>query len=214
MDAQASRYPLAWPTGWKRTGSVLRRRAQFGKVVSVIAAGGTYGGKKPLTVNDAIARLARELRLLGADREVLSTNLQPRLDGGLRLDRGEPVDPGAAVYFRLHGQPRCLACDRWDRLADNVAALAHHVEALRAIERYGVGTTDQAFAGYAALESSPDEWWLVFELDRAAATLVDVEEAFRRLAKTAHPDAGGSHDRMTRLTAARTAARRALGAPA
>ncbi len=211
MAETAERYPLAWPAGWRRTPTLQRKRAQFGKVQR---QAGAYAGKASLSVADAVVRLATELRRLGADDEILSTNLRPRLDGLLRADRGgEPADPGAAIYFRLKGQPRCLACDRWDRVADNVAAVALHVEALRAIERYGVGTTEQAFGGYAALAPTAAEWWLVLEVPRSA-TLTEIEEAFRRLAKAQHPDIGGSHDGRARLTEARTAARRALGAPA
>lgn len=203
------RHPLAWPDGWKRTPRAERQRASFG---TVERRAGVYAGKSRISVADAVGRLADELRALGAEREVLSTNLRPRLDG--RLEGAEPGEPGAAVYFVLHGRRLCLAADRWDRVADNITALAWHIRALRAIERYGVGTTDQAFAGYLALAPDPErEWWLVLDLP-PAASLVEVEEAFRRLAKTAHPDAGGSHDRMARLTAARTAARKALGAPA
>ncbi|MGH7730015.1 MAG: J domain-containing protein, partial [Candidatus Eiseniibacteriota bacterium] len=178
MTDTAQRYPLAWPAGWRRTPALQRQRAQFGTVQRQRMPDGVsrYAGKRRLSVGDATARLAAELHRLGARDELLSTNLRLRLDGLPRSDTGEPVDPGAAVYFRLKGAPRCLACDRWARVADNVAALAHHIEALRAIERYGVGTTEQAFAGYAALAPSTDEWWLVLGVARAA-TLDDVEEA-------------------------------------
>jgi curved DNA-binding protein CbpA len=70
---------------------------------------------------------------------------------------------------------------------------------------------EQAFAGYAALPAAP----LWFEILHIAptATLDQVEDAFRTLAKTSHPDTpGGSHDAMSRLTAARAAARKALDA--
>jgi hypothetical protein len=55
------------------------------------------------------------------------------------------------VYFKLHGKDRVLACDKWDRVADNIAAIAAHIDAIRRQDRYGVGTIDQAFAGYSAL---------------------------------------------------------------
>ena len=209
------RYPLAWPIGWRRTPARQRRRAAFTKWTSSRQEpmGGQPAGVvrkgRPLTVADAIQRLSGELGRLGATQELLSSNVSLRLDGLPRSGQSEAEDPGAAVYFRLGGKPRCLACDRWDRVADNIAAVAQHIDALRRIDRYGVGTLEQAFAGYAALPPSEEEWWLTLgiELD---ATLQQVEEAFRRLAKERHPDTGGSHDSMTRLTAAREAARRAL----
>jgi len=155
-------------------------------------------------------RLEGELDRLNASEVVLSTNIALRLDGLPRSGQGEPSDPGVAVYFRLLGKPRTLACDRWDRVADNMAAIAGHVAAIRAVDRYGVGTLEQAFAGYAALPASTEEWWLVLGVE-PNATIEEVEEAFRDLAKRHHPDAGGAPGEMARLTAAREAARRALG---
>lgn len=43
------------------------------------------------------------------------------------------------------------------------------------------------------------------------ATLEEAKKAYRRLAQLCHPDAGGTHDAMARLNAARDAARTALG---
>jgi curved DNA-binding protein CbpA len=45
------------------------------------------------------------------------------------------------------------------------------------------------------LEVSPD------------ATTAQIDDAYRKLARSAHPDAGGSHDQMARLNAARDVAK-------
>lgn len=123
-----------------------------------------------------------------------------------RSGQPEPTDPGAAVYFKLKGKPRCLACDKWARVADNIAALAQHIDALRRIERYGVGTMEQAFAGYAALPPSPSDWWIVLGVPQEA-TDAQIDDAYRQLARKSHPDAGGSHSEMARINAARDAAK-------
>lgn len=215
MMQEVTRYPLQWPTGWKRTPGSDRKRARFSRdEVRQGTNGGTYTRRRDLTVADSVARLASELRMLGASDEVLSTNVQVRLDGLPRSGQGEPVDPGAAVYFTLKGKPRCLACDRWNRVADNLAAIAAHVEAIRAVDRYGVGTMEQAFAGYAQLPPAATDWRSVFGIAPDVAVEIQyVEDRYRELAKKAHPDAGGSHDLMARLTQAREAARAELGAP-
>jgi DnaJ-domain-containing protein 1 len=192
-----NRYPLSWPLGWVRTEPRARRRAAFRD----------HG--QALSVWSAIVRLDRELRLLRATDELLSSNVALRRDGRPRSDQAEPENPGAAVYFRLKKQDRCLACDRWDRVADNIAAIAQHIDALRRIERYGVGTIEQAFAGYAALPSGVEQWWDVLGVSPRASS-VEVEEAYRRLSKVLHPDVGGSPEAMARLNAARDAARKAL----
>jgi len=212
MNDNAQRYPLSWPTGWKRTLAVARTRARFARGEQRTSTiGGTYRALRQLTVADSLARLQSELRMLGASNEILSTNVVVRLDGLPRSGQRDPDDPGAAVYFSLKGKPRCLACDRWNRVADNIAAIAAHVEAIRAVDRYGVGTMEQAFAGYAALPAAAEDWHLILGV-RPAATLDDVEAAFKTLARKHHPDAGGSVDAMARLNRARELAHLDLNA--
>lgn len=212
--SEQTRFPLAWPTGWPRTATFKRQRATFrsARQSSYINGQGqtiTSTSAKALTVSDAIKRLSGELSRLGATNEVLSTNVETRLDGLPRSNQPEPADPGAAVYFKLKGKPRCLACDRWNRVADNIAAIAQHIDALRRIDRYGVGTMEQAFAGYAALPPSGGDWRSVFSLP-GHATMDQVETKYRDLAKEHHPDRGGDPLMMARLNAARDAARQEL----
>jgi len=214
MNAQ--RYPLSWPLGWPRAVAGSRRRADFGKTDRTYGpphADGTrtlHERRRSLTASDAALRLEREIDRLGGADALLSTNLKLRLDGAPRSDQGEPSDPGAAVYFTLRGQAICLACDRWLRVADNIAALAAHIDALRRIERYGVGKIDQAFRGYLALPPTGIDWWIVLDVP-PSATLDQVDDAFRRKSRELHPDAvGGSHDAQARLSEARAAAHRAL----
>lgn len=214
--SDAQRFPLSWPVGWKRTPSHQREVARFqtsshrdeqrrgadGNLQMVRVA-----SKRVLTVADAIKRLSSEVDRLGATDALVSSNVQLKLDGLPRSGQPEPSDPGAAVYFRLKGKPRCLACDKWTRVADNIAAIAQHIDALRRIDRYGVGTMEQAFAGYAALPPSPSDWWIVLQVT-PEATSAQIDDSFRRLAKSAHPDHGGSHHEMARLNAARDEARK------
>lgn len=201
MVENATRFPLAWPTGWKRTPAHARQRSRFAR-----RSDGQYRHLRDLTFSESRRRLDEELRRLNARDVILSSNLRVRDDGGIRADAGGDKaisDPGVAVYFTLKGQARCLACDGYLTPAANIAALAAHIDAMRAIERYGVGTLDQAFAGYAPrLQAAPVDWWIVLGVP-SHATEDQVETAFRELARTAHPDAGGSEGDMARLTEAR-----------
>ena len=199
------RYPLQWPVGWKRTG--FRQTAKFHRYERTSQVG-SYDrfNCRALTVADARGRLQVELNRLGASSETLSTNIVLRLDGLPRSGQGEPADPGVAVYFTLKGKPRCLACDRWNRVADNIAAIAAHVQAIRAVDRYGVGTMEQAFAGYAQLQPSAEDWRTVLGVGQAAG-LEEVESAFKVLARKHHPDAGGTDVDMARINRARELAR-------
>lgn len=211
--AERRRSPLSWPTGWPRTPASERKHARWGKGKQHYRQDGTpsYRSKEQLTVFDAIARLGREVRRLGAADDVLTTN---PLRGTEPTERST-ADPGAALYFTLDGKKTVLACDRWKRVADNIAALAEHIEALRAIERYGVGSLAQAFAGYTALPPAGGEtdWRAVLgiEADAKSITLAAVEARYRELARLHHPDVGGDPETMSRLNQAREAARRALG---
>ena len=191
-------YPLQWPSGWKRTEPHRRLRASFG------TNSRTYGrSRERLTVAEARERLSRQLDQLGARYVTLSTNLELNLNGQPRSGQREPDDTGVAVYFRLNGKDMALACDRWDRAADNIAALAKHIEAMRGMDRWGVGTAAQAFAGYEALPA-PDPWWKTLGLSGPTRSEREIREAYRRASTNAHPDRpGGSHDRMAAVNAAR-----------
>lgn len=212
MSAFPQRHPLTWPANWPRTAAAARKTAPFRSTRTT----DNYRRSVDLTTADAIGRLASEMRRLGvaSDDWLISSNAELRIDGWPKSDR-EPADPGVAVYFRLKKQDRVLACDGYRRLAGNIAAIAAHIEALRAIERYGVGTLEQAFAGYAALPAKGTTWrtTLGFEPD-ARVTAADIDRAFRDRARGAHPDRqGGSHDAMASLTAARAEGLREVTAP-
>ena len=210
-------YPLTWPPAWTRTPSHVRRPAPFHKIRSqhVASLNYTRKSKERLSVGDASAMLQRELRLLGATRVTISSNLRLRSDGQPHADQKKLLDdPGVAVYFTLKGAPRVLACDKWASAADNLAAIARHIDALRAVDRYGVGFLEQAFAGYTALPPAVGHDWrqtLGFRSDELVSPN-GVEARFKTLAKQAHPDVGGDPNEMARLNAARDVALAELGA--
>jgi len=191
-------YPLRWPPGRPRKQPSKRKAAPFGKQ-------GSQGRRVELTIADARERLQSEVDLLRAGSVVLSTNVELRLDGQPRSDRRAPEDPGVALYFTLDGKPHVLACDTYQRVADNIAALAAHIEATRKIERLGVATAAEMFAGFQALPApGSTPWWQVLAL-KPTATCADIEAAFKRLAHERHPDRpGGSHDMMADLNRAKS----------
>lgn len=215
MTEAIQAYPLQWPAGWQRTPALERTRAQFNKKVAQYRTDPSTGGqvrswdrKTDLSIADATSRVLAELERMGMDREdiVISTNLKLRLDGLPRSDQRAPEDPGAAAYWswrRGRGmQTRCMAIDRYDRVADNLAAIAATLEAMRAIERHGGATIlDRAFTGFTALPA-PEQWFTILGVP-AAATVDQVEEAYRRLAMKHHPDRGGDAQEMARINAAR-----------
>jgi hypothetical protein len=160
-----------------------------------------------VTPDEVQRDLREEIRKLGGEDLILSTNVPVRRDGGMHVGAREPMDSGVAVYFTFAGEPRAMACDRYDRVWKNVRALSLCIEALRALERHGSSEIlNRAFRGFAALPSGESSWWEVLGLS-SAATNGEVEAAYRRLAVLQHPDKGGTDDGMRRLNAAVETAR-------
>ena len=183
-------YPLSWPLGKPRTD--YRTPASF-----------------KTSLADARDGLMLELARMSATDVVLSTNLELRRDGLPYASRGRPADPGVAVYFIWKGQQYAFACDCWEKVEDNLQAIRKTVEAIRGISRWGTGEMMQAaFAGFKSLpeQSQAPTWWEVLGV-RSDATLREIDDAYRALAKKAHPDvAGGSTEKMQQLNEARQAA--------
>lgn len=189
-------HPLHWPDGVPRTPTYQRRRARFDTSLEVASVG----------VYD-------ELRRLGATDPILSTNVPTRKDGMPRSTAREPLDPGAAIYFRLDGKPVSMACDRWDRTKDNVQALRKTIEALRGIERWGSSDmVNRAFTGFQSLPASgAEDWRAVLDIKGHNVPWPAVKARYHELAQRAHPDRGGSDAEMSRLNQALDAAKRELG---
>lgn len=172
----AEAYPLYWPEGRKR--AVYRERAKFG-------------------ASFARARddIQRECRLLGGKDIILSTNIPLRLDGLPYAGMAQPKDPGAAVYFHYKDQAVCFACDRWQKVEDNLRAIALTIEALRGIARWGTGDMlAAAFRGFQALPApSASRTWrevLGFPPDRTPPA-GEIENNYKVLRSKHHPDRGG-----------------------
>lgn len=201
-------YPLQWPTGWRRMPAHMREHDRFGKRQANQPGG--YKALKDVTIADGVERVRSELRRMGVpdDDLVISTNLQLRLDGLPRSGQAEPADPGVAVYWRDGGETRCMAIDRYHKVAGNLAAVAATLEAMRAIERHGgAEILTRAFTGFAALPgpASPAEWWVVLDLHPNARG-PEVLNAYRRLRSQHHPDRGGSAEKFQQIEQAYQAA--------
>lgn len=206
MTEPIQAFPLQWPPGWRRTERHRRTRAKFSKGTRRYGEGASnWLERSDLTVPQAVERVLGELGRMGIRHDVIvaSTNVPTRLDGRPRGDARMPDDPGVAVYWRKGKNTRCIAVDRYDRVADNLAAIAATLEAMRAIERHGgAEILDRAFTGFTALPA-PEQPWQVLGLETSAPTRDQVEQAHRRLAMQHHPDRGGDAHTMARINAAR-----------
>lgn len=206
-----TRYPLQWPAGWKRTSIIGRQVGNFAKRKSALP-NSSWRPLEDVSVAEACQRLLKELARFGVPEGevVISTNVPTRLDGLPYSNAKEPADPGAAVYWRDGGQHRCMAIDRYTRVAQNIAALAATIDAMRAIERHGgAAILDRAFTGFTALPAPivagmKRDWQIVLGLqDLLLPTEADIREAYRRLVSVHHEAKGGDAAKMAELNVAR-----------
>lgn len=212
MTEPIEAYPLTWPTGWKRTPDEARVTARFvrrERKSHTYSDGSSFSfnTNRRLTMAEAVQRVLAELQRMGVDRQdvIISTNVPVRLDGLPRSGAREPDDSGVAVYWQeWSGERRVMAIDLYDRVADNLAAIAATLDAMRAIERHGgAAILERAFTGFVALPApgAAREWWEVLGVTRTAS-LDEARAAYRRAASEAHPDRGGDDARMAAINAA------------
>lgn len=187
-------YPLAWPAGWDVT--------DFPKP-SLYASRTLAEVKKELT---------RQVKLLGGKDLIISSNIEIKQDGSPKVGRRQPEDKGVAIYFDRKGIPIAMACDKWNRVEDNIWALCLTIEAMRQIERSGASELlDRAFRGFDALPAPAElQWWDVLGVTQGA-NIEEVKHAWRDLVRQHHPDAGGSREKFEQVQAAYDAACKAKG---
>lgn len=175
-------YPLHWPIGKPRSRS---------------SSAAAFKGSQ----NDTQNFLMHEIRLLGGKNIIISTNIELRLDGLPYASRREPEDKGVAVYFMYEGNQQCFSCDRWDKIKDNLKAIAKTIEALRGIGRWGSGDMVRAaFQGFQALPApieAGQPWYSVLNCD-ADATKETIKKAYYTKAKQYY----GDHEKMIEINQA------------
>lgn len=212
MSKTIQAWPLQWPVGWKRTAPDRQREAKFGRARRD-NGNGSYTAARSITISEAVDRVRTELIRMAVDPQeiVISTNVRTRLDGLPRSGEPQPQDRGAAVYWRDaldRNKPMVMAIDQYDRVEDNLAAIAATIEAMRAIERHGGAVIlERAFTGFAALPA-PDAkraWREVLGFaPGSVVTAAMVRDEYRRAAQRAHPDRpGGSDAAMAEVNQAR-----------
>lgn len=162
-----------------------------------------------MTPDRARQELEDEISRLGGRYVILSTNIELRRDGKPYAGQKEPIDSGVAAYFERLGKQMVFACDKWDRVRDNMRAIQKTIEAIRGIERWGASDLlERALTAFEALPAPKNHWDILGV--RRGATADEISTAFRAKAMKAHPDAGGSTAEMAELNAARDAALREI----
>lgn len=184
----AETFPLDWPLGYKKTAQ--RKRSLF----------------KPQTPDVVQEQAYKELRLLGAKKVVISSNIPLRKDGRMFAEylTKKIDDPGIAIYFHFDGDDVVMCCDQYDYPIDNLHALSKGIEAVRGMNRWGVSDfIKRAFTGFKALPEaiSTQAWYEVLGVDKTADKEA-IKSAYRKMAQIHHPDTGGSSAMFDRLSKA------------
>lgn len=135
--------------------------------------------------SNTLELLERELAHLDAREVVLEADFREqdlRLDGMPRANARPPIDPAVRVAFDSKHGALVYGADTCEFWQHNVRSIALGLEALRAVDRYGISRRAEQYRGYRQIGGGPA---IVTEapLDPAAAALV--------LARAAYPDASG-----------------------
>ena len=188
-----SAYPLSWPYGLPRT--ERKAASQFKTRLSA-----------------ALKNVRGALEAFGRDSGKPVTDII--LSSNVTLGQDRPADTGVAAWFTWDGAQRCIAVDRYPKPEDNLQAIYHVLEARRTEMRHGgLHIVRQTFKGFTALPAPPGHksWREVFGFPAGVTlTAVNIDERYRALAAEAHPDKGGSTEKMAELNRARTEAKRAI----
>lgn len=182
------------------------------------------------TLSSTYELLGRELGILSVRNATLGlriTERDRRQDGWIRAD-ARLTDPGVVIEFdrRWHRPGHgtvdhhfAFPCDTFTNWQDNLRAIALSLEALRKVDRYGVTSHGEQYAGFAALPPSTEvkmfdtadeaARWLIMVLE-LGCTIDDLlsdsgfrSSIYRLAAKRFHPDAGGSDEQFKLFQEAR-----------
>lgn len=102
--------------------------------------------------------LSRELSLLDASNVVVQADYQEHditLKGLPRANARQPNFPGVKIAFDSTHGPLTYATDVCEFWQHNVRSIALGLEALRAVDRYGISGSAQQYTGYLAIEARP-----------------------------------------------------------
>lgn len=139
--------------------------------------------------DDTLDLLEREISAKGGADVVIGIvcdESQISLSGSLKAGGRTAVrHPGAEVSFDLPaGQRITFHTDAYATLTHNLRAIAMGLEALRAVDRYGITSGGEQYAGFAQLTAGgPDP--------ARGKMLVDAAGGLRQAQRKHHPDLGG-----------------------
>lgn len=160
---------------------------------------------------DTLNLLGCEAEKLGARLVVVQVDVAEgdiRRDGMLRAN-AKIGHPGVTVSFDCDIGPLRYATDAYDSWKANVRAIALGLEALRAVDRYGITRRNEQYVGFKAIAApvtgftSADEAfrWMRDRILHKDCSCTP-RDMYRQLARRMHPDTGGDPADWERLAQA------------
>ena len=152
---------------------------------------GYYKSGTRVDFNQTVRELEYEVESLGGGDIVIGCGLTEsdvRQDGMPRANARPMRHPGVEISFDSRYGRLTYATDVFTDWRDNVRAIAKGLDALRAVDRWGVGKRGQQYAGYALLTAGPG-------LGDLGRQLVEQYGGVTMALKATHPDTGlAEHD--------------------
>lgn len=122
-------------------------------------------------LNDTKKLLEYEVGRLDGHDLVVELDVQPgdiAATGQSLKGYARPNMPGVVVAFQSKHGPLVYATDRFDDWRANLRAIAKSLEALRAVDRYGVSSRGEQYTGWAQIEAGPSKQAAAELLERIA----------------------------------------------
>lgn len=148
---------------------------------------------------DTIDLLEREARMLGARIVVVElaiTEMDLRRDGQPYAGT-KPRHPGVTVAFESRHGPLKYTADKFTTWTENLRAIALGLEALRKVDRYGMTSRGEQYAGWKALPPGDGP-----SVERGK-DLIREHGSVRQALMATHPDHGGDPSAFADVQAAR-----------
>jgi hypothetical protein len=162
-----------------------RRYAQFASGTRLKNGQKVEGRRIPY--DQTIRELEYEVDALDGDSILIGVGLTEydiRLDGAPRANARPIRHPGVEISFDSRYGRLAYATDVFLDWRDNVRAIAKALEALRAIDRWGVSKQGQQYAGFALLTAGPGK-------EDRGRQLVKKYGSVPEAMRATHPDTGG-----------------------
>lgn len=159
---------------------------------------------------DTLNLLERELDHLDATDVVVEADFQEgdiRQDGMPRANARQPPHPGVRIAFQSKHGPLVYSTDSCEQWQHNVRSIALGLEALRAVDRYGVTKRGEQYTGWKAIGAARatavrDPWAILRDLAGNVGPDAAPERVISLARRHAHPDTGGSPQAWAQFDAA------------